>query len=93
MSKTPRTDEHLRMKEENGYTVKVSSEFARQLERELAEARAEITHKNALIEQMHTALGRACHLCNVLNALIVNRPAQCQQCIVYAAISAAERGE
>ena len=42
MSKTPRTDEHLRMKEESGHTVKVSSEFARQLERELAEARAEI---------------------------------------------------
>ena len=32
--KTPRTDEHLRMKEENGHTVTVSSEFARQLEQE-----------------------------------------------------------
>ena len=31
---TPRTDEHLRRKEENGHTVIVSSEFARQLEQE-----------------------------------------------------------
>lgn len=38
MSKTPRTDEHLRMKEENGHAVIVSREFARQLETELAEA-------------------------------------------------------
>ena len=37
MSKTPRIDEHLRMKEENGHTVKVGSEFARQLERDLAD--------------------------------------------------------
>ena len=42
MSKTPRTDEHLRMKEENGHAVIVSGDFARQLETELAEARAEI---------------------------------------------------
>lgn len=49
MSKTPRTDEHLRMKEENGHTVIVSSEFARQLERELAEARADVKDRdNAL---------------------------------------------
>ena len=31
---TPRTDEHLRMKEENGHTVIVSRDFARQLEQE-----------------------------------------------------------
>lgn len=31
---TPRTDEHLRMKEENGHTVIVSRDFAQQLERE-----------------------------------------------------------
>ena len=60
MSKTPRTDEHLRMKEENGHAVIVSGDFARQLETELAdkdkqlaEARAEIEwlkseHKNSL---------------------------------------------
>ena len=42
MSKTPRTDEHLRMKEENGHAVIVSGDFARQLETELADARAEI---------------------------------------------------
>ena len=39
---TPRTDEHLRIKKENGHVVIVSSEFARQLETELADARAEI---------------------------------------------------
>ena len=42
MSETPRTDEHLRRKRENGHTVIVSSEFARQLERELADAMAEL---------------------------------------------------
>ena len=42
MSETPRTDEHLRMKEENGHTVVVSSEFARQLEIELAAAKAKL---------------------------------------------------
>ena len=42
MSDTPRTDEHLRMKEENGHTVVVSSEFARQLEIELAAAKAKL---------------------------------------------------
>ena len=41
-SETPRTDEHLRMKEENGHTVIVSSEFARQLEIELAAAKAKL---------------------------------------------------
>ena len=56
MSKTPRTDEHLRMKEENGHAVIVSGDFARQLETELAEARAEIERKDVLIEQMRTTL-------------------------------------
>lgn len=46
MSDTPRTDEHLRRKQENGHVVIVSSEFARQLETELAEARAEIERLN-----------------------------------------------
>jgi hypothetical protein len=31
---TPRTDEHLRRKEENGHVVIVSRDFARQLEQE-----------------------------------------------------------
>ena len=42
MSETPRTDEHLRMKEENGHAVVVSSDFARQLEIELAAAKAKL---------------------------------------------------
>ncbi len=41
MSDTPRTDEHLRRKEENGHVAVVSREFARQLETELAEAQSE----------------------------------------------------
>ena len=52
MSKTPRTDEHLRMKEENGHAVIVSGDFARQLETELADARAEIEKQAKLIESM-----------------------------------------
>ena len=34
MSETPRVDEHLRLKEENGHLVVVGADFARQLERE-----------------------------------------------------------
>ena len=49
MSKTPRTDEHLRRKEENGHTVVVSSEFARQLETELAESQTENNVLKAVI--------------------------------------------
>lgn len=56
MSKTPRTDEHLRMKKENGHVVIVSIDFARQLETELAEARAELERlkKTAEIIPMKT---------------------------------------
>lgn len=56
MSETPRTDEHIRRKKENGHTVIVSREFARQLETELAEARAEIKRlkKTAEIIPMKT---------------------------------------
>lgn len=39
---TPRTDEYLRRRKENGHTVVVSSDFARQLEVELAAAIAEL---------------------------------------------------
>jgi hypothetical protein len=42
MSDTPRTDEHLRWKRENGYVAIVSQDFARQLERELADAMAKL---------------------------------------------------
>ena len=42
MSKTPRVDEHLRWRRENGYVAIITQDFARQLETELAEARAEI---------------------------------------------------
>ncbi len=42
MSETPRTDEHLRWKRENGHIAIVSIEFARQLEIELAAAIAEL---------------------------------------------------
>ena len=65
MSYTPRTDEHLRMKEENGHCVIVSSDFARQLETELtdkdkqlAEARAEIERLKKL-QQFATAINCA----------------------------------
>ena len=42
MNKTPRVDEHLRWKRENGYVAIVGIEFARQLERELADAMAKL---------------------------------------------------
>ena len=91
MSKTPRTDEHLRMKEENGHTVKVSSEFARQLERELAEARAEIERKDKLIEQMREALEKisACRR----RACYRNQLLHDEVNILALAALAAERGE
>ena len=49
MSKTPRTDEHLRRKEENGHVAIVSGDFARQLETELAEAQTENNVLKAVI--------------------------------------------
>ena len=49
MSDTPRTDEHLRWKRENGYVAIVSQDFARQLERELADAQAENNVLKAVI--------------------------------------------
>lgn len=42
MSNTPRTDEHLRWRRENGYVAIITQDFARQLETELAAAQAEI---------------------------------------------------
>ena len=65
MSKTPRTDEHLRMKEENGHAVIVSGDFARQLETELAdkdkqlaEARAEIERLSEIAEMQRVRLDK-----------------------------------
>jgi len=58
MSETPRTDEHLRMKEENGHTVVVSSEFAHQLETELAEALGEIRGLRQLVNDCHIVAGQ-----------------------------------
>ena len=52
MSKTPRTDEHLRMKEENGHAVIVSSDFSRQLERELADKDEQLSEARAEIERL-----------------------------------------
>jgi hypothetical protein len=89
MSKTPRTDEHLRMKEENGHTVIVSSEFVRQLETELAdkekqlaEARAEIARKERKRRMEKPAL-------IILEAVISNRvfPKTCGECRFWAAYS------
>jgi hypothetical protein len=45
---------------------------------------AELKKLNA---QMAGALGRACHLCSVL---LINRPAQCEHCKVYAALAVAK---
>lgn len=42
MSDTPRTDEHLRWRRENGYVAIITQDFARQLERELADALAKL---------------------------------------------------
>ena len=42
MTKTPRVDEHLRWRRENGYVAIITQDFARQLEIELAEALAEL---------------------------------------------------
>lgn len=58
MKKTPRTDEHLRMKEENGHVAVVSREFARQLEAELAEALGEIRGLRQLVNDCHIVAGQ-----------------------------------
>lgn len=91
MSKTPRTDEHLRRKEENGHTVIVSSEFVRQLETELAdkekqlaEARAEIARKEGGRKRKKKSPGLV-----VLEAVISSRvfPKTCGECRFWAAYS------
>jgi len=55
MSDTPRTDEReFAAMELKPSSRVVYASFARQLETELAEARAEIEHKDKLIEQMES---------------------------------------
>ena len=100
MSKTPRTDEHLRMKEENGHAVIVSSDFSRQLEaeladkdRQLAEARAEIESKSRLIEQMREALRAADDLIDEYTADYEHRDNVDEIREEIKAALAAERGE
>ena len=85
MSKTPRTDEHI-LHHGNGNwhpSAFVLASFARQIETELADARAEIERKDQLIEQMREALELA---------LPGARSTRCKNNI-KAALSAAERGE
>lgn len=91
MSKTPRTDEHLRTRKENGHVVIVSRDFARQLETELAdkekqlaEARAEIARKEGGRKRKKKSPGLV-----VLEAVISNRvfPKTCGECRFWAAYS------
>lgn len=103
MSKTPRTDEHLRMKEENGHTVIVSSEFAQQLETELAEARAEIERLKLVSQNQETVIAAQRRSAKAKSALIEQmrealklalpeaRSTHCENTIKAAL--AAERGE
>ena len=100
MSKTPRTDQAAFTE---GLVV-VDADFARELETELAEARAEAERKNKLIEQMREAFerinsaawriklaqGNAACSCESLNAAdIIAWSSEHRR----AALSAAERGE
>ena len=92
MSKTPRTDEQLKLEaffDGIGIVETVEIEFAQQLETEIADARAEIERKDKLIEQMREAL-------NVLVASATKRGplwhGSAEMQIAKAAL-AAERGE
>lgn len=101
MTKTPRTDEQLKLEaffDGIGIVETVEVEFAQQLETELADARAEIERKDALIEQMRDALSLilegAIHDFHYIcqrrdNCLCWG----CQKKRVKAALSAAERGD
>jgi hypothetical protein len=60
MSKTPRTDKHLRWKRENGHVAIISQDFARQLEIELAEVQNEI-------ERLETELREISDYCSKSN--------------------------
>ena len=59
-TKTPRTDEHLRWRRENGYVAIITQDFARQLEIELAEVQNEI-------ERLETELREISDYCSKSN--------------------------
>lgn len=52
MGKTPRTDEHLRWRRENGYVAIITQDFARQLETELAEKEKQLAEAQELIKKL-----------------------------------------
>lgn len=85
MSDTPRTDAREFAAIELKPSRVVYASFARQLETELAETRAEIERKGKLIEQMRVALKLALLFIpeNAVDAIRLSK----------AALSAAERGE
>ena len=94
MSKTPRTDDQAVRIMFGMLDTVVPVEFARQLETELAEARAEIERKNALIEQMREALRLTADEYSLHVSRCENRNAHDDQCYIVAEQAlAAERGE
>lgn len=96
MSKTPRTDEHI-LHHGNGNwhpSAFVLASFARQIETELAEARAEIERKDQLIEQMREAIRLLADEYSLHVSRYENRNAHDDQCYIVAEQAlAAERGE
>jgi hypothetical protein len=102
MSKTPRTDEKVKVFRLTMGCVElpenhmVNADFARQLERELAEAQAEIESKDRLIKQMREALVVADVLVTNLIDVYVDKCASIydfDRDIIKAALSAADGGE
>ena len=73
MSKTPRTDEQLKLEaffDGAGIVETVEVEFARQLERELAEARAEIERLKLVSQNQETVITAQRRSAKAKNALI-----------------------
>ena len=108
MTKTPRTDEQLKLEaffDGIGIVETVEVEFAQQLEAELADkdkqladARAEIEHKNKIIEQMYEAIKFSLIADEVRQtrnvcASDINDACETSRIKRIAALSAAERGE
>ena len=101
MGKTPRTDEQLKLEafmDGLGIVETVEVEFAQQLETELADARAEIEHKNKIIEQMYEAIKFSLIADEVRQtrnvcASDINDACETSRIKRIAALSAAERGE
>ena len=88
MSGTPWTDERERVgkiRSSGALMGVVPAVYVRQLERELAEARAEIERKDKLIEQMRESLVAAKNDGKMQSAITYQ--------LIRTAISAAERGE